>query len=88
MSLLPLLFSAWWADLNQPHMLMDQNFGLALRPEDLRLPRWVDKYYLPDIRDRGSLLYYRPWADLMRTDESGKFSFYKNSSQFKTISLE
>lgn len=35
MSLLPILFSNWWEDLERPHRLFDQNFGLSLRPEDL-----------------------------------------------------
>ncbi|XP_066593957.1 protein lethal(2)essential for life-like [Prorops nasuta] len=35
MSLLPLLFSNWWEDLDHPHRLLDQHFGLALKPEDL-----------------------------------------------------
>ena len=88
MSLLPLLFSTWWANLEQPHMLMDQNFGLGLRPEDLRLPKWTDRYYLPHIRDRAALvdLYYRPWADLLRPEGSGTYIYnekYFNISIFK-----
>ncbi|XP_012270087.1 protein lethal(2)essential for life [Orussus abietinus] len=35
MSLLPLVFSSWWEDLERPHRLFDQHFGLTLRPDDL-----------------------------------------------------
>ncbi|XP_012270226.1 protein lethal(2)essential for life-like [Orussus abietinus] len=35
MSLVPLLFSDWWEDLDRPHRLFDQHFGLPLNPEDL-----------------------------------------------------
>ena len=35
MSLLPMLFSSWWEDLERPHQLFDQQFGLSLNPEDL-----------------------------------------------------
>ena len=35
MSLLPMLFSSWWEDLERPHHLFDQQFGLSLNPEDL-----------------------------------------------------
>ncbi|XP_033211418.1 protein lethal(2)essential for life-like [Belonocnema kinseyi] len=35
MSLLPVLFSDWWEDLDRPHRLFDQHFGINLRPEDL-----------------------------------------------------
>ena len=35
MSLLPVLFSDWWEDLDRPHRVFDQNFGINLNPEDL-----------------------------------------------------
>ncbi|CAL1673153.1 unnamed protein product [Lasius platythorax] len=37
MSLIPLLFSDWWEDLEHPHSLLDQNFGLNVRPKQLLL---------------------------------------------------
>lgn len=56
MSLVPLLFSDWWEDLQQPHRLLDQDFGLTLRPEQLlsptaRLQRKLLPFYC-----------YQPWA--------------------------
>ncbi|KZC10004.1 hypothetical protein WN55_01041 [Dufourea novaeangliae] len=70
MSLLPLLFSAWWAELDRPHRLMDQNFGLGLTPEQLLLPSIVDTSF--PFSNRGALdFYYRTMNDLMRRGESG-----------------
>ncbi|XP_033339724.1 protein lethal(2)essential for life [Megalopta genalis] len=39
MSLLPVLFSNWWEDLERPHRIFDQHFGLPLSIEDLPTPR-------------------------------------------------
>lgn len=35
MSLMPMLFSDWWEDLDRPHQLWDQHFGTVVDPEDL-----------------------------------------------------
>lgn len=35
MSLLPILFSNWWENLNYPHRIYDQHFGSPFNPEDL-----------------------------------------------------
>lgn len=35
MSLVPLLFSDWWEDLDRPHHVFDQHFGLPIDPADL-----------------------------------------------------
>lgn len=35
MSLLPMLFSNWWEELDRPHRLLDQHFGLTLTADDL-----------------------------------------------------
>ncbi|XP_033212255.1 heat shock protein 67B1-like [Belonocnema kinseyi] len=72
MSLWPLLFSAWWAGLDQPHMLMDQNFGLDLSPEDLRPPTWPDKWA-------------GPWPDLLERERSGTSIITANKHTFKVI---
>ncbi|XP_035728894.1 protein lethal(2)essential for life-like [Vespa mandarinia] len=70
--LLPLIFSAWWTDLNRPYKLMDQNFGLGLFPEEVRI---MDKFYpLPLPNKAISDLYYRPWANLFKLDDHGDFS--------------
>ncbi|CAL7948311.1 unnamed protein product [Xylocopa violacea] len=35
MSLIPMLFSDWWEDLDRPHRIWDQHFGTTIDPEDL-----------------------------------------------------
>ena len=35
MSLIPMLFSDWWEDLDRPHRLWDQHFGMAIDADDL-----------------------------------------------------
>lgn len=35
MSLIPMLFSDWWEDLDRPHRLWDQHFGTTIDPDDL-----------------------------------------------------
>lgn len=54
MSLLPLLFSAWWADLDRPHQLWDQNFSIGLYPEQLVLPSTLDRIY-PGLANKVAL---------------------------------
>ncbi|KAG7206743.1 hypothetical protein KM043_000668 [Ampulex compressa] len=86
MSLLPLLFSAWWADLDRPHSLMDQNFGLGLYPEHLMFPRVSDRYYTSALRDRHPYdLYYRPLSHLLRSEERGASTITADKDTFKVI---
>ncbi|KAF7385644.1 hypothetical protein HZH66_011486 [Vespula vulgaris] len=81
--LLPLLFSAWWADLDRPHRLMDQNFGLGLYPEQLRI---MDRFYPLSFPNRAvSDLYYRPWADLFKLDDRGTSTITADKHIFKVM---
>ncbi|XP_031836306.1 protein lethal(2)essential for life [Nomia melanderi] len=84
MSLLPLLFSAWWADLEHPHRLLDQNFGLGLLPEQLLLPRSTERMLAPYNRPALEL-YYRPLAELLRTPESGTSTITADKDTFKVM---
>ncbi|KAI4498767.1 hypothetical protein M0802_006234 [Mischocyttarus mexicanus] len=69
MSLLPLLFSDWWEDLDRPHRILDQNFGLALTPEQLvTIPSRME---LLRPRERCPMGYYRPWAEMIRQKNNG-----------------
>lgn len=79
MSLLPLLFSDWWEDLERPHRLVDQNFGLGLHPEQLLFPTRMEMPMLP--RRRGS--YYRPWVDLLRTSGGGTSTVQADKDKFQ-----
>lgn len=35
MTLVPMMFSNWWEDLDHPHHLYDQHFGMSVSSEDL-----------------------------------------------------
>ncbi|XP_066594664.1 protein lethal(2)essential for life-like [Prorops nasuta] len=80
--LLPaLLFSAWLADLDQPHRLNDQNFGVGLHQDQLVFPSILERYYPPGFSD----LYYRPWAELMRKNGGGTSTISMDKDIFKVI---
>lgn len=81
MSLVPLLFSDWWEDLERPHRLLDQNFGLGLYPEQLLSPNRMELYLQP----RRKLSYYRPWADLLRTSEGGTSTVQADKDKFQVV---
>jgi len=59
MALIPTLFRNWWEDLERPHRLLDQNFGLGLTRDDL-----MNTLAIPSFRG-----YYRPWRNLQ--DQTG-----------------
>nr|XP_033323498.1 protein lethal(2)essential for life-like [Megalopta genalis] len=89
MSLIPLLFSDWWEDLDRPHRLLDQNFGLGLRPEQLLNQNIMDHYILP-LRERRTsrnpLIYYRPWGELLRNEGGGGTSTVKaDKDKFQVV---
>ncbi|XP_046751733.1 protein lethal(2)essential for life-like [Diprion similis] len=79
MSLIPLLFSNWWEDLNEPHSLVDQHFGVGLNPEQLLAPS-----LLHGRRTPGSM-YYRPWGALMHQGNTGSSVVKADKDQFKVI---
>ncbi|KAK2579616.1 hypothetical protein KPH14_010907 [Odynerus spinipes] len=85
MSLVPLLFSDWWEDLDRPHRLFDQNFGLALNPEQLlQIPSRLEVYTKP--RERFSPMnYYRPWAELLRPTGSGSSTVQADKDKFQVV---
>ena len=87
MSLIPLMFSEWWEDLDRPHRLFDQNFGLGLYPEQLLNPNILDQYILPsqDRRLRNPLIYYRPWGELLRKNEGGTSTVKADKDKFQVI---
>ncbi|KAL7303727.1 hypothetical protein TKK_0003860 [Trichogramma kaykai] len=73
MSLVPLLFSDWWEDLDRPHRILDQDFGLGLHPEQLVCPRRLE-LYLPRRSAQYQPNYLRPWAELLRGADQGGVS--------------
>ncbi|KAL2712589.1 hypothetical protein V1478_018112 [Vespula squamosa] len=89
MSLVPLIFSDWWEDLDRPHRLFDQNFGLGLYPEQLLSPVSLEQLYLMPSRERklrNPLLYYRPWGEMLRKNEKDGTSTIKaDKDKFQVI---
>lgn len=67
MSLVPLLFSDWWEDLEKPHHVLDQDFGLGLHPEQLVSPRRLELYIRPQQRCPVPN-YIRPWEELLASN--------------------
>lgn len=72
MSLVPLLFSDWWEDLDRPHRLSDQHFGLSLDPGDLA------ERIAPSSLD---LLSFRP--NKLRYNRSARYHPFLHSSLVK-----
>ncbi|XP_066594707.1 protein lethal(2)essential for life-like [Prorops nasuta] len=86
MSLVPLLFSDWWEDLDRPHRLLDQNFGLGLTPDQLLTPSRLEMYAYPRERRNNPLVYYRPWADLLRqVEERGSSTVQADKDKFQVV---
>ncbi|XP_033211427.1 protein lethal(2)essential for life-like isoform X2 [Belonocnema kinseyi] len=87
MSLVPLLFSDWWEDLERPHRLVDQNFGLGLHRDQLLAPELLEQYIAPRIERRSrnpSMIYLRPWGELLRKGEGGSSTVKADKDQFQT----
>ena len=85
MSLVPLLFSDWWEDLERPHRLVDQNFGLGLHPDQLLSPGVLDQYIDPrlDRLSRNPMSYIRPWGELFRKGDRGSSTVKADKDQFQ-----
>lgn len=86
MSLIPLLFSDWWEDLERPHRLFDQDFGQGIYPHQLLHPTVLENFVQPRRTRPSSLLYYRPWGDLLRNrDEGGTSTVQADKDKFQVI---
>ncbi|XP_051173882.1 protein lethal(2)essential for life-like [Leptopilina boulardi] len=87
-TLLPLLLSAWWADLDRPHLFLDQDMGqITRRFDDLMFPEWSNRFYLPSILDRSTSLDFfdRNWADILRPKDSGSSIITADKNNFQLI---
>lgn len=82
MTIIPKLFSHWWETLEQPHRLMDQHFGRALRPEQFFPASFFDG---PPFR----LLpysYYRQWLDWTKEEQESGWSVVKDDKdKFRVV---
>ncbi|XP_076677040.1 protein lethal(2)essential for life [Andrena cerasifolii] len=83
MSLVPLLFSDWWEELDRPHRLLDQNFGLGLCPDQLQAPSRLE-VYLQNMQPR-KRAYYRPWVDMLRSNEGGTSTVQADKDKFQVV---
>ena len=83
MSLIPLLFSDWWEDLDEPHHLLDQDFGGGLHAHQLvASPRRL-QLRPRERRHPATLNYYRPWAELLRGNERGSSVLQSDKDKFQ-----
>ncbi|KAI4498768.1 hypothetical protein M0802_006235 [Mischocyttarus mexicanus] len=93
MSLIPRLFSHWWETLEQPHRLCGQRFGMGIHPDEFFRPSVLERF---DNRRSSPLSasspsfynYYRPWADLIRDEDTGGWSIVKNDKDKFNVSLD
>ena len=96
MSLVPLLFSDWWEDLDYPHQIRDQDFGLGLHRNQLVSPSTLEMYLRPTRKPTNSMMYYRPWAELLRGErglstveaDKDKFQVTLDVQQFKPDEID
>ncbi|XP_043259452.1 protein lethal(2)essential for life-like [Colletes gigas] len=81
--MLPLLLSAWWAEMDHPHRIMDQNFGLGLYPGQVMFPSAIDSFY-PASKSAINL-YHKQLSDLMQYGDTGTVSVTEDKDTFKVI---
>ncbi|XP_031836307.1 protein lethal(2)essential for life [Nomia melanderi] len=91
MSLIPILFSDWWEDLDRPHRLWNQYFGTGIDPDDILLDGELSEtlLYRPTPR-RNNRRYHPFWrasarkghgASTVKPDKN-KFEVTLDVSQF------
>lgn len=83
MSIIPKLVSQMWEQMERPHRLLDQHFGMMMRPENFFGPSGLDRY----VDRRYPANYYRPWADLMKEEDNG-WSVIKNDKDKFHVALD
>lgn len=88
MSLIPLLYSDWWENLEFPHQVYDQNFGLGIHSDQLTHPG-VGRFAVQPRERRlcmSPMMYYRPWSEILRSKEEGGISTVKaDKDKFQVI---
>ncbi len=82
MSLVPLLFRDWWDDFDRerPSRLLDQNFGLGLKKDDL-FNNWTS--LSPPLIRPGR--YFRPWNESLLRSNSGSSNIKTDEKQFQVL---
>lgn len=84
MSLLPMLFSSWWEDLERPHRLFDQHFGLTLSPDELpsALAPFDSDVLVLRPRRRG-VRRYQPYDRAVARKSSGASTVQADKDKFQ-----
>ncbi|KOC70251.1 Protein lethal(2)essential for life [Habropoda laboriosa] len=84
MSLLPMLFSNWWEDLEKPHRLFDQHFGLPLSAENLpsALAPLDSEIFVVRPRRR-RLQRYQPYERSVNPESSGTSTVQADKKKFQ-----
>ena len=80
MSIIPKLVSQMWEQMERPHRLFDQHFGLGLHPESFFAP--FERRF-PSLQSS----YYRPWLEMMREDDRG-WSMIKNDKDKFNVAMD
>ncbi|KAJ8679693.1 hypothetical protein QAD02_015480 [Eretmocerus hayati] len=91
MSLVPLLFSDWWEDLDHPHSVLDQHFGLPINREELinRLAPSTSEIllYKPSRAQRRTSRYHPFLQSLLKKSSKGASTVSPDKDNF-TVSLD
>lgn len=81
MSLIPLIYSNWWENLEHPHHVPDQNFGSSMDSSIAAVRAWLSTPRKDT--SRCPMGYYRPWVDLMRSGKVvGSSTVQANKDKF------
>ncbi|KAK2587082.1 hypothetical protein KPH14_002853 [Odynerus spinipes] len=89
MSLLPLILSNLWEDMEQPHRLLDQHFGIGINPDSLLQPLSLRLHGIEPNREKFSRClmspYCRPWGQLLRKNEDGSSTVKADKDKFQVV---
>ncbi|XP_003701704.1 protein lethal(2)essential for life [Megachile rotundata] len=80
-TLIPRLFSHWWETLEQPHRLMNQHFGRALRPEQF----FNSVFDRSPFRMSPMQYAFQPWLEWEREEKAGWSILKDDKDKFKII---
>ena len=83
MSLVPLIFSDWWEDLDRPHRIFDQHFGLPLSLDELPTTRSEMLLYRPNrFRHRSRFHPYLHHHSLLKHGGRGTSTVSADKNKF------
>ncbi|CAK9803866.1 Protein lethal(2)essential for life [Anthophora quadrimaculata] len=83
MSLFPMLFSSWWEDLERPHRLFDQHFGLPVSVESLPSALSPLDSDILVVRPRRRRQRYQPYDRALTRESSGASTVKADKKNFQ-----